>query len=376
MRNFTSRGTACRAPTRWLAGSAFLPRLLRPLFGFLLLVSFRDRLAQTSSAAPAPAWPKALLEAGDSISLTFGSQAVLESCWSPEELRGAAAEKKAGPAGRAVSPPERKSPLRPRPPLPPALDNSIRSVKPRGEAKLIALTFDLCERERETAGYDAEILEFLRQNRVQATFFAGGKWMQSHRERTLQLMADPLFEIGNHTWTHADLRLLSGRNLEDQVLWTQAEYELFREDLAQRPCVERAGPEEMAKIPAVPLVFRFPYGACRPEALRFLAAQGLPAVQWSIVTGDAAAGQSAAKIAQVILDQARPGAIIVCHANGRGHGTAAALPLFVPELRRRGYEFVTVSALLAAGPAAAASQCYELKPGDTRRYDRRFGGKP
>jgi len=322
-----------------------------------------------------------LLQSGDTIApapLTFGSQAILESCWSPEELLGSPAEKKGGRTGRpaAVVPPERKSPVLQLPPLLPALENSIRSVQPRNGEQVIALTFDLCERERETAGYDAEIVNYLRQNRVQATFFAGGKWMQSHPEKILQLMADPLFEIGNHSWSHGDLRVLSGRKMQDQILWTQAEYELFREDLAQRPCVEQAGPAELAKIPPVPLAFRFPYGACRPEALSFLASQGLPAIQWSIVTGDAAAGRSAAKIAQVILDQAKPGAIIVCHANGRGHGTAEALPLFVPELQKRGYEFVTVSELLARGPAVTAKQCYELKPGDNRGYDRRFGGKP
>lgn len=241
---------------------------------------------------------------------------------------------------------------------------------------MIALTFDLCQRGNERAGYDAAMVNYLRHNRVKATFFAGGLWMRSHPEQFLQLMADPLFEIGNHSWGHADLRVLSGEKMEDQVRQAQAQYELFWEELAQRPCAAQAGPVEINKIPGLPLVFRFPYGVCSPESLRFVASQGLAAVQWSIVTGDAAAGQSAAKIAGVVLKQARPGAIIVCHANGRGHGTAEALPLFVPELQKRGYELVTVSELLASGPVAAARQCYELKPGDNRGYDRRFGGKP
>ena len=35
----------------------------------------------------------------------------------------------------------------------------------------------------------------------------------------------------------------------------------------------------MTKIPGLPLVFRFPSGACSPDSLRFVAAQGLPGAQ-------------------------------------------------------------------------------------------------
>jgi len=308
---------------------------------------------------------------------SFGSQVILETCWPAGELRGGPEEKKIARSrpGASLDGPERKSPAHRRFPLGPRLQNSIRSVEP-GDQKVIALTFDLCERANETAGYDAEIVNYLRQNRVRATFYAGGKWMQSHPEKTLQLMADPLFEIGNHAWSHGDLRVLSNKKIEAQIMWTQAQYELLREELVERPCALAAGAEEMEKIPELPRTFRFPYGACRPKSFRFLAEQGLPAIQWSIVTGDASPGQTAKQIARVILEQARPGAIIVCHANGRGHGTAESLPLFIPELRKRGYEFVSVSELLDSGPADAVKQCYELKPGDNRRYDRLFGGKP
>jgi peptidoglycan-N-acetylglucosamine deacetylase len=359
------RGTAGRAPTLW-----------RPFILAALMLPTELWGQVSTMAEPKESAPRLL--PADTMTLTFGSQAILESCWSPEELLGSPAEKKGGRAGRssAATLPERKSPRFQLEPLGPALWNSIRSVEPRDGRKVIALTFDLCARERETAGYDAAIVNYLRRNRVKATFFAGGKWMRSHPEQLLQLMADPLFEIGNHSWSHADLRVLTGEKMEAQVRQAQAQYELLWEELAARPGAAAAGPAEMNKIPGLPLVFRFPYGACSPESLRFVPSQGLPAVQWSIVTGDADPRQTATKIARAVLDQARPGAIIVAHANGHGHGTAAALPLFIPELQKRGYELVTVSELLASGPVAAAQQCYELKPGDNRRYDRLFGGKP
>ena len=132
----------------------------------------------------------------------------------------------------------------------------------------------------------------------------------------------------------------------------------------------------MNKIPRTPLVFRFPYGACSPLALDKLKRYGLPAIQWNIVTGDPARGRDSKEIAKVILQQIRPGAIIICHANGRGYGTAASLPFFVPELRALGYDFVTVSELLTHGSAVSSKDCYELTPGDNLRYDRTIGVKP
>ena len=52
----------------------------------------------------------------------------------------------------------------------------------------------------------------------------------------------------------------------------------------------------------------------------------------------------------------------------RSH-TAEALPLVIPKLKALGYEFVTVSELLAAGKPVISETCYDSRPGDTDRYD-------
>ena len=98
---------------------------------------------------------------------------------------------------------------------------------------------------------------------------------------------------------------------------------------------------------------------------------GLPAIQWDVVSGDPAKGRSAAAIARTVVENARPGSIVVFHANGRGHGTAGSLGIFVPKLRAAGFDFVTVSELLASGKPVAASECYEMRPGDNLRYGHR-----
>jgi peptidoglycan/xylan/chitin deacetylase (PgdA/CDA1 family) len=291
------------------------------------------------------------------------------SCWSDAQLKGDITDKIIVP-----SPPETRNvpPKRTRPTridsAPPALTaHSIRSVRLPDGKRLIALTFDLCEVEKEISGYDFEIVNYLRANNVKATFFACGKWMRSHPEKTMQLMSDPLFEVGNHGWNHKNLRLPDKNKILDQILWTQAQYELLWEQMMENPCFRQIGKKD---IPRVPRVFRFPYGTCNSEALGTLQELGLSAIQWDVVSGDPAKGQTAQAISELVLRKAQPGSIIVFHANARGHGTAQALPMFVPKLKDRGFQFVTVSELLAEGTPVSTPQCYENKPGDNRRYDR------
>lgn len=301
---------------------------------------------------------------------TFGSAIILHKLWTSQELKGSAEDKKIQPLGKPDHvPPQRLIPKFKNQPLFPCVTNSIRSVKPFRDRKVIALTFDLCERTNEITGYDAKIVKYLRDNMVKSTFFAGGKWMRSHPDKTEQLMADPLFEVGNHSWSHANLRVANDKDIVKEILWTQVQYELLWEDLERR-CKALGIDLEMSKIPRIPTVFRFPYGTCSPASLNALSQFGLAAIQWDVVTGDPAAGQTAENITKTVENQTKPGSIIVCHANGRGHGTAEALPRFIPDLRKRGFEFVTVSELLRLGQVDAYDECFELRPGDNHRYDK------
>ena len=65
------------------------------------------------------------------------------------------------------------------------------------------------------------------------------------------------------------------------------------------------------------------------------------------------------------LASVRPGSIVLFHANGRGWSTEAALPGIVSALQAKGYEFVTVTELLAAGEPVMSETCYDSRPGDT-----------
>jgi peptidoglycan-N-acetylglucosamine deacetylase len=330
------RGTALkRSP--WLAGI---------IAAFSLFFLSQSSLAQDQALQVTNQVPK-------KPPLAFGSQVTLDKLWPPAALQAES------PLIPLKSPPAGPNPKTILPPVPAQWQHSIRGVEPLHGRKVVALTFDLCEAAGGISGYDAGIVNYLRAQRVQATFFAGGKWLHSHPEKAMQLMADPLFEIGNHSWNHPHFQHLSAKAMADQILRTQAQYEVLWQELARRTHAQGIDPREMEKIPRVPRAFRFPYGACNAQALQLLARLGLVDIQWSIVTGDPDRHQYARRIASVILNRVEPGAIIICHANGRGWWTADALPLFIPRLKALGYEFVTISELLQCGPAVATEDCVQ-----------------
>jgi peptidoglycan/xylan/chitin deacetylase (PgdA/CDA1 family) len=307
--------------------------------------------------------------AGATLPATAGDKSLLDACWAPGELVAKPNEKlarkgdrsfDAAPAEGWIAAPSATEPTN-------AL-GAIRRVKLPPGRKLVALTFDLCEQPGEIAGYDGAIIDYLRRENVKATFFAGGKWMRSHEQRAQQLMADPLFEIGNHSEAHRNLRLLQGTRLHNEVIGPLRAYEAIRTRLAQSQCATAQTAAMQSIAPRLTL-FRFPYGACNARALHEVHDQGLRAIQWDISTGDPTPQQSAAAIVRA-MSHARPGSIIVNHANGRGWHTAEALPLAITKLRNLGFEFVTVSDLIAAGEPVIAPDCYDSRPGDTNRYDR------
>jgi peptidoglycan-N-acetylglucosamine deacetylase len=291
-----------------------------------------------------------------------------QRCWTPQALTSTEAELKDVYDHKSLDlAPLKQVAFAPATPVVPSLRGSIRSVELPPDKKLIALTFDLCEENGYVSGYDGRIVDLLRAQGVKATFFAGGKWMETHPERAQQLIADPLFEVGSHGLRHLDLSHVDAATLGEEITLTEAAYVRARTALASRQCLVGAAPP----APAARLkLLRFPYGRCNDKALAAAADAGLLSVQWDLVTGDPDPRVPAKTIANTILTRAHPGAIVVAHANGRGHNTAAALAIALPKLKERGYSFVTVSELIAAGKPVIATRCYQNNPGDMTRIAR------
>ena len=91
-------------------------------------------------------------------------------------------------------------------------------------------------------------------------------------------------------------------------------------------------------------MFRFPFGACSPESLQAVAAQGLTAVQWDVSSGDPSRNETPQMMKRDVVNNVRPGSIVSLHL---GHaGTVQALSKILAGLSAKGLVPVTLSQLL------------------------------
>jgi peptidoglycan/xylan/chitin deacetylase (PgdA/CDA1 family) len=187
----------------------------------------------------------------------------------------------------------------------------------------VALTFDACP----AIGYDAAIVRVLTETQTPATFFLSGRWMQTHVTATQALAAIQYFELGEHSWDHADFSRLGLAQIEGEIMRTEG----LLSQLTGRP----------GKL------FRFPYGRYTPQALGEIYRLGLTPIQWDVVSADPVPLMSAPALTRHVLAQVQGGSIVIMHVNGRGWHTAEALPGIIAGLVDRGYRLVTVSQLLA-----------------------------
>lgn len=267
-------------------------------------------------------------------------------------------------------PPARRTPVTTLPPNPSALEGVVRRVHIENGEKVCALTFDMCELATTTTGFDADIVIWLQDNNIPATFFMGGKWMRTHERRVRQILRDPLFEIGNHAWAHGNFALLSPERMREEILDTQSQYELLREENIENS--GRSGLGESLPPPEALRLFRFPYGRNSEQALQLLKEYGLEPIQWDVVAETGGNNASVSRARQVI-NKVQPGSIILFHANLVPRGSFQLLRYVSTGLQRKGYRFVTVGELLALGKPERVRDGYFEKPGDNAELDKRFG---
>jgi len=205
--------------------------------------------------------------------------------------------------------------------------------------KRIALTFDACSLDAQSY-YDERVARILIDNRIPATIFVGGKWMRDHPEQLRALATLPQFELANHGFMHTHMTRISDERVRQELKWTQDTM--------------------YAMIGRQPTLFRAPYGEINHRLVRLAAESGLRTVQFDLPSGDADKKASKKKLIEYVTTVAKPGSIVVMHINRRGWHTAEALPEIIAKLRKRGFEFVTVSELLGLDPTPV-----EAPPSDT-----------
>lgn len=141
--------------------------------------------------------------------------------------------------------------------------NGVRVPDRGGFGGRVALTFDDGPNPETTP----DVIDTLRRHGVPATFFINGSRVADDETRALaaEIAADPLFLLGNHTWSHPNMARLDAERVAFQIDGTT---------------------EVIAAAGAEPRWFRFPFGSSTCATAEAVRERGYVIAGWHVDSAD------------------------------------------------------------------------------------------
>lgn len=190
--------------------------------------------------------------------------------------------------------------------------------RPRGidpTKPMVAVTYD----DGPSKATTPKLLDILEENNAVATFFECG-YMLVKYTGSLQRMEDMGCEIGNHSYSHANLKKLSADGIREEIDKTN---EIIRGVVGHDATVVRA-----------------PYGSVNDTVKSTV---DVPLIQWNVDTLDWKIRKADSVIGKVFANKNLDGYIILMHS--LYSSTVEASRTIIPRLIEQGYQTVTVSEL-------------------------------
>ncbi|HEY8804097.1 MAG TPA: polysaccharide deacetylase family protein, partial [Clostridium sp.] len=131
--------------------------------------------------------------------------------------------------------------------------------------------------------------------------------------------------IANHSWSHKDFTTINAAEINNEVTLTENE---INKVIGKRSALIRP-----------------PYGDINDAVQNTLTALNYKSIIWSIDTLDWEQ-REVDNIVKNVVNNVRPGDIILMHCNEDKKVTTEALPQIISKLKEMGYSFVTVDKLL------------------------------
>jgi peptidoglycan-N-acetylmuramic acid deacetylase len=189
------------------------------------------------------------------------------------------------------------------------------------DTKTLYLTFD--------SGYEngqtPKILDVLKKEKVPATFFVTGHFLESQKELSKRIVKEGHI-IGNHSWHHPDFTAVSD--------------ERIREELAKvkNRTKEITGQKEMKYL-------RPPRGVFSERTMQIAKEEGYLHVFWSLAFVDWNVNQQRGWQYAYgnIMRQAHPGCVMLLHSVSQDN--ADALEKAIKDLKKKGYKFKSLDDL-------------------------------
>jgi peptidoglycan/xylan/chitin deacetylase (PgdA/CDA1 family) len=205
------------------------------------------------------------------------------------------------------------------PDAPSVKPTSISQLKPKH--KYVAITID------DGGGFQPEMLALLQKYNARCTTFVLGGWA-ANNPSTLKKLDKAGFEIANHTWDHKALTKLDASAQRQELLRTQKVISAVTGNQAP--------------------YMRPPGGATNSRVKSVSADLGYKQIMWNRSFGDSGRGATTKKLYENVVTSnggIKPGDIILCHWGSKA--SYEAMKVILPELKARGFEFVTISELIA-----------------------------
>ncbi|WP_369903026.1 polysaccharide deacetylase family protein [Bacillus manliponensis] len=189
----------------------------------------------------------------------------------------------------------------------------------RGNAnkKMVALTINVAWGNE----YLPRMLETLHKHNVTATFFLEGRWVKEN-VRFAKMIVDAKQEVGNHSYTHPDMKTLSVGAIHEQLQKTNE--------------IIEAATNRKVKW------FAPPSGSFRDDVVDVASKLQMRTIMWTVDTIDWQRPEPSVIIERV-MGKVHPGAIILMHPTAP---TAESLHTLIKKLKEQGYEVGSVSALM------------------------------
>ena len=182
----------------------------------------------------------------------------------------------------------------------------------------MALTFDAAWGADKTS----KIIEILQENKVDATFFLVGFWVEENADKVIEIN-NAGFDIGTHSNTHPKMSTLSSAQITEELT------------ISSNLITQITGKAVS--------YFRAPFGDYNDLVLNTATSLGLKTIQWDVDSLDWK-GISAQEILSRVKQSVKDGSIILFHNNS--DYILQALPLVINYLKEQGYSMVKISDLV------------------------------
>ncbi|MDM5155993.1 polysaccharide deacetylase family protein [Bacillus sp. DX1.1] len=169
--------------------------------------------------------------------------------------------------------------------------------------------------------YLPRILETLQKHGVKATFFLEGRWVKENL-RFAKMIVDAKQEVGNHSYTHPDMKTLSAGAIHEQLQKTNQIIEAVTNQKVRW--------------------FAPPSGSFREEVVQSAANLRMGTIMWTVDTIDWKRPEPQVLL-QRVMSKVHPGAIVLMHPTS---STAHALDTMISQLKEQGYKVGNITELL------------------------------